>query len=774
MPSIPLEYLETVATQKGLSPFQKEAFVARLTNIDLTDLVIAKELNISRDRYSSRMTQVYKKFNLPTGKAPGKSKTLFFRVLDMYERDNPSNKEVSKIVHNAIEDLVKDTQIKTRELINERCGFMQILDMSKPIEVEDIFTEVKITKQIPSKRHVELSELVKIAQQRNEPNNHKFNTTRLLEEEVKFSGVDLVENYSRLILLGRPGAGKTTFLKYIAVFVNRSEVLPGFISVYISLKDFQNHSNRITLREHIENDFLRCNVNQESLDRLLRESKIIFLFDGLDEVRKEEFNWVSHQIKEMSQLYSKNRFIITCRLAASEYKFENFLEAEVCEFTEDQVQIFVNNWFASKNSHNKAEKFIRRVSFDEEISELATNPLLLTLLCMVFEDSEDFPQNRAELYQEGLDVLLRKWDISRAVERPETYKNLSKNKKEDLLSKIAYATFEKNEGLFKQKMIESEIRDYIYNLPRSIRAPEDVDLDCHAVLKSIVAQHGLIVEIAKGIYSFSHRTFHEYFVSLKIVKTLDPEEQRKVLASLTTHISDHRWQEVFSLVACMLPNADYLIRLIKNRIDEMIEDNKKVSSFIAWLSKKSCSITSTNKISNLAAISRVFYFNLIIKERKSKWKKLSHDFMLDADLIAILNYSMLIQDNINKKNHNIKKDHKLIFSLISRCIVKSSKEEFKVQLAELTKELANGSEKPKKWWHQKGELWINSFQETILMHRDIGQNWDFTESDIKTLKEYYEVNKLLSTCLNGDCYVSRKVREEINFNILLPVDKYEG
>ena len=769
---------------------QKEAFIERLADMELQDLVVAKILNISRERYSSRMTQVYKKFNMPAGNTPGKAKLLFFKVLDMYQKDNPSDVEVSRMVSDAIDDLVRDTQGKTRGLIKEKCGNMKILDMSQPIDVQDIYIEVNITKQISSKRNIELSELVKIIQQRHQSNDLKVNRSGLFEE-VKLSGVELLENCSKLVILGRPGAGKTTFLKYVAVFANKSELLPGHVPVFVSLKDFQEQDRNVDLKTYIENELSHCNVNKESFDRLLKESKIIFLFDGLDEVRKEAFNKVSRQIKEISQVYNQNRFIITCRLAASEYKFESFLEAEVCEFTEGQVQMFARNWFAAKNSPQKTEKFISRVKSDKEISELSTNPLLLTLLCMVFEDSEEFPKNQSELYKEGLDVLLKKWDVSRAIERPETYRKLSKNKKEDLLSKIAYATFQKNEGLFKKRTIENEIRDYILNLPRSISAPEEVEPDCNSVLKSMVAQHGLIVEVAKGIYSFSHRTFHEYFVSLKIVKTLDPEEQRDVLESLAIHIDDYRWQEVFLLVSCMLPKTDYLIKLIKYRIDTIAEKSEKISLFKSRLNQKSSSVKSERNIGNLKSTAQVFYFNRIVRVRITSQQRLSQDFILDSKLIDLLNCCLEIQNNIELSSglssqekidetiYRLKKNYRDLFSYMKRCISKVVEESTKEQLVSLEKELPSGLEKANnleasnQWWIENGQQWSSRLRNILIENRNIGHDWGFTKAETKSLQEYYNVNKLLSNCLDSDCYISREVREEISNSTLLPIDKHE-
>ena len=236
-----------VADQKSLNSFEKEAFVARLTNIQLTDLVVAKELNISRDRYSSRMTQVYKKFNVPSGNFPGKAKLLFVEVLGMYQKAHPRTQNASQLLNAAIDDLVQETQQNTQELINARCGQIQILDMSRPIEVKDIFTEVKITNQIPSQRRIELSDLVEKIKKRAKKNNPKFNISRLFEEE-KISGIELLQNCSKLMILGRPGAGKTTFLKYIATFTSRSEILSGHVPIFVSLKDFQDQDNGTDLK----------------------------------------------------------------------------------------------------------------------------------------------------------------------------------------------------------------------------------------------------------------------------------------------------------------------------------------------------------------------------------------------------------------------------------------------------------------------------------------------------------------------------------------------
>ena len=81
-----------------------------------------------------------------------------------------------------------------------------------------------------------------------------------------------------------------------------------------------------------------------------------------------------------------------------------------------------------------------------------------------------------------------------------------------------------------------------------------MQLDSEAVLKSIEAQHGLLVERARGIYSFSHLTFQEYFAARKVFISCNPYSMEdKILNSLASRITEKRWREVFFLVVGLLP-----------------------------------------------------------------------------------------------------------------------------------------------------------------------------------------------------------------------------
>jgi len=196
----------------------------------------------------------------------------------------------------------------------------------------------------------------------------------------------------------------------------------------------------------------------------------------------------------------------------------NNSEVEVADFDAQQIASFTK-WFAATDPV-KGNKFIQRLKENEPIQELATNPLLLTLLCLVFEESADLNLSRSQFNKAGLELLLNKWDTNRNIERDQVYKSYQFSTKKNLLGQIALITFKRCDYFIKQKELEQHITDYIRNLPGA-NTQLTLQFDSAVVLKSIEVQHGLLVERAR-IYSFSHLTFHEYFTARELLAVLTP------------------------------------------------------------------------------------------------------------------------------------------------------------------------------------------------------------------------------------------------------------
>jgi predicted NACHT family NTPase len=649
----------------------------------------------------------------------------------------------------SIDDLVQTVRETIRDKIQKQCGTMRVLDMTAPIGLNHIYTHVNILEKITGRRRKEIPELL---QECDFDNFERFGLSGITEKRVP--GPDAVKKYPKLMILGKPGAGKTTFLKHLAIECIGGMFQAERIPLFITLKDFAEMPKQPDLLDYLIQLFSSYGFasNDTSVEQLLKQGNLLILLDGLDEVRESDSSRVLQQIHHFAKQFDGNQFVITCRIAAREYTFEQFTEVEIADFDAQQIAYFANRWFSGKDDRVKAERFIQKLKKDKPIRELATNPLLLTLLCLVFEESGSFPSNRSELYKEGLDVLLKKWDAKRNIERDQVYKKLSLKRKEDLLSQIALDTFERGDYFFKQKEVERYITDYIRNLPDANTDTEALQLDSEAVLKSIEAQHGLLVERARCIYSFSHLSFHEYFTARKIVESPNPQALEQALQSLVGHITEKRWREVFLLTVGMLPSADYLLQLMKHQIDSLLAGDEKLQQFLVWVEEKSRSVEAADK----PAAVRAFYFTLDRTLDRALVRALVRalDLALDRALIRALDLAL----------------DPVLDRALDRALHLALDPELQRQLKQLKHQLPDTRdwENCQRWWQANGQVWTEELRSVMIQHRNIGHDWQFSDSQKKLQKQYQGANKLLVDCLNSDCYVSREVRQSIEDTLLLP------
>lgn len=721
--------------------------------------------------------------------------------------DNPEVEETQS----ELDILVTKVRQKRYDKIQDQCGTLRLLDIARPVGLEDLYVDVNILEEITSQRWLEISDF-------QGSQSEEFDRLGLSNVRVEgVPGLKAVKRYGKLMVLGKPGAGKTTFLQYLAVQCNQGHFQSELVPVFIPLKNFAEDAldeGNFSLLDYIKQEFDRSGVCEEEVETLLTQGRLLILLDGLDEVSEAANDEVIKQIRKLFDKYYKNQVVITCRIAAQEYRFRGFTEVEIADFKPAQIETFVKKWFVAvaRNSPeaglHKASLFLEQMALPEnqQIRELATTPVLLNLTCLVFQAKADFPVKRSDLYKQGLDLLLVRWDEARGIKRDEVYRNLSLPHKLQLLSQLAKITFAQGEYFFKGGTVEYLITNYLRTLRNTQVDESALELDGLAVLKSIEVQHGLLVERARGIYSFSHLTFQEYFTARAIATGTDLSLQQ-----LVRHLTEKRWREVFLLTAQMLPDADELLQLMKQHADALVsapqtpvsvrvapaparsELRHKAGAFAANLTS---SITTTEEtlqallnwvrqksleveISYSPAAVRAFYLTLALprEHRLARDQALalaidrklagvvSGDLALDLALIHALAVALaltpeLFYNRLDSLHLALDLDHLTRDTPIGDLI-----EQLKNQLPDSNSD----RESAKQWWMLNGASWASQLRIVMIQYRSIGHEWHLSEPSQLLLEQYIHANKLIVDCLNSNRQITQEVRQEIQEKLLLPM-----
>jgi predicted NACHT family NTPase len=693
---------------------------------------------------------------------------------------------------NQTDSWIEEVRSRCCEKVLHQHGKIQLLNQTAEVRVDELYVDVWLLNRSPRTFQVSGSTLLKSFDLRND---RLGMGDRIQRDE----GMAVANNNSKLLILGKPGSGKTTFLKHLAVDCSNGKFQPDLIPVLIELRRVRSAEWRLltAVAESLETDQLKT-------QELLEQGKLLILLDGLDEVptsalRRE----VQAQVSELSQepKYSNNRLILTCRTQIIEVIPLGFMSVEVADFNDEQVKAFVSNWFrASGQTESKIaqqwQAFSEEIQKNPALKELTVTPVLLSLICLVLQDTGELPSQTALLYRKGIRLLLEKWNDRKDIPEweigKEVYRHLSLEEKEALLTEIAVRKFENpsNFLLFEQTDLTRQIAQFL-NLSNS--------RDGEAVLRAIEAQHGLLVERADELWSFSHLTFQEYFTA----QWFSQLQQGEVLAE---KMADKRWQGVIKLTVENQQPADRLLRLIKRAIDCCISRDAKLQELLIQVHTKTALIQTQH---NLVAI-RAFYFvlatgfdrDLALNFDLILARDLAHDLdhlpsspyaVFDFNLDLVLEFDLIRA--LDRSRHldltttrHLALDLALVIVLSLTCALVPNRAltiDLACKLAItmvplMSGKLANLREQLlryptqtwnsfEQWWQSNGQDWEQELRQVMIEHRNIGHDWQFTEPQRQALLRYYDANKFLIELLKKPGAVSNPVRQEIEDNLLLPI-----
>jgi predicted NACHT family NTPase len=401
-------------------------------------------------------------------------------------------------------------------------------------------------------------------------------------------GEEVVNRERKFIVLGKPGAGKTTYLKYLALRMvtddPKSVIRQRKLPVFIELHKFAKKN--LPLLDYIAEEFKLCGFPEARgfVERMLGNGDCIVLLDGLDEVPREtRLDDVIQQVSDFTREYRECQFVVSCRVAAYNHWFTQYREVEMADFNEAQIRQYVANFFKKEPATGTA--CWEKLNSAPALKEMASSPLLLTLLCITYDARQDFPANRALLYGKAMDALLNQWDAARRIQRDKLYKDLDEAKLILLLSRLAAGYFENNTYFFGEEDLQRGIGTFLSELIGPKAKTKGA-----AVLQDIEEHYGILVRRSQFAFSFAHLTFLEYFTAQYVV---DKQMSGSINLLINSHFREDRWLEVFLLVAGKIgDSAGEFVHLLQRKNRELLEEVPELNELLrvvqgAILPKKS-------------------------------------------------------------------------------------------------------------------------------------------------------------------------------------------
>ncbi len=365
-----------------------------------------------------------------------------------------------------------------------------------------------------------------------------------------------------LVILGEPGSGKTTHLLRLLLKIAHDgaaslSLAPGTVPVFLPLR-------RLVELDRGLDAFIEQELASPHLDapkrfgeRLRKRGRVLYLLDGLDEVRdSEDRAKVAGWIEEARKHAPDSWFVVTCRYAG--YRAAPlsgaFLELHLRPLGEPQVQEFVRRWFAivlarlaepdrrkqaRKDARDRADALLadlRRpgLQASARVAELTHNPLLLTTICLVHYDRGKLPERRIELYEECVDVLLERWN-----EAKELPQRIPASEARQVLQPLAWWMHEED-----GRTVASEA-ELLPQVERAL-AVAQLDISATELLRSIRDESGLLTGWGQHQYGFMHLGLQEYLAAreLRNRELLEPG----AFAQVVGRFGDSWWQEVILLL----------------------------------------------------------------------------------------------------------------------------------------------------------------------------------------------------------------------------------
>ena len=439
------------------------------------------------------------------------------------------------------------------------------------------------------------------------------------QREERLPALDLLAKPEacKLVLLGDPGAGKSSLTRFVLLRLLDSppqpndagtdwrQALDGHWPVLIELRDLLAREAEGKCGDLISylgyvGTTEGYGFDRAALEAQLRSRPSLLIVDGLDEIfSPTRRRAIVEEIVGLETRFPLARVLVTSRIVgfdARPFEAASFTIATLDDLDEGQIKIFAENWFglAFPGEPEKAgrarDDLLETIQRRPQLAAIAGNPLILTIMAIIARHKR-LARSRTQLYAQALEVLCYAWDYRRDLKLPpdSPLTDLQPEHTLLMLRRIAWRMQESDEGLRANAIGEAELRtilvdffkhDWHFSPPKAGRAATEM-------VNLLQERNWILTTRGPDLYGFVHRTFLEYLCALELTEQFKAQEL-SVQALRDDHViprvDDDSYSEVIRLLCGQLPvrASDQLIYAICPLPERAIDKESRL--ILAWQS----------------------------------------------------------------------------------------------------------------------------------------------------------------------------------------------
>lgn len=393
----------------------------------------------------------------------------------------------------------------------------------------------------------------------------KYISPRIVWDDDKSSLLthpNAIRRDSRILLIGQPGAGKTSFVRHLTqVYLtdghNEKKRANAPLVFFFQLRDFAHKSNDLQNWLKKEEDEVGMNhvINKGS------DGKLLFVFDGLDELNESDRGEFSVWLDGFIQRRPTSSTIVTSRELSSLSTgiWQTFKTAKLLPFDRSQVDDFCNLVLEDSNNAND---FTGVLDSNPDLQEFLKNPFSLSLALGMYKLRGSLPFNVGVLCKELVMQLIEKWDTRRGISRSSKISAESIN---STLGRLAYRLQSNQNAQFSPEDLDDL-------LPFEIE-----DLGSELVLQDLSESTGLVSKLDPNIWAFSHRYLQDFFCANHLVERVGGLNEE-----LDAHGRDGAWVDVWRQVGQLCQDPEFFaLTSSRNASDSVKSVDRMVSSLLS-------------------------------------------------------------------------------------------------------------------------------------------------------------------------------------------------